>query len=42
VCASGLALGSSMTWGVPATLAIGAACYLLLTICTLALGRREP
>jgi hypothetical protein len=34
VCASGLALGSSMVWGVPVTLAIGAACYLLLPLAT--------
>jgi hypothetical protein len=34
VCASGLALGSSMAWGVPTTLAIGAGCYLLLLACT--------
>ncbi|MEZ4450299.1 MAG: hypothetical protein R3B09_12550 [Nannocystaceae bacterium] len=39
VCASGLALGSSMVWGVPTTLAIGAACYLLLLLCTRRLGR---
>lgn len=34
VCASGLALGCSMAWGVPTTLAVGAACYLLLLVCT--------
>jgi hypothetical protein len=28
VCASGLALGTSMAWGIEATLAIGALCYL--------------
>ena len=39
VCASGLALGSSMVWGVPVTLAIGAACYLLLLGCTWRIGR---
>ncbi|MCA9682285.1 MAG: cbb3-type cytochrome c oxidase subunit I [Myxococcales bacterium] len=39
VCASGLALGSSMVWGVPATLAVGAGCYLVLLGCTWRLGR---
>ena len=39
VCASGLALGSSMVWGVPVTLGIGAACYLVLLVCTRRLGR---
>jgi len=39
VCASGLALGCSMVWGVPTTLAVGAACYLLLLVCTWRLGR---
>jgi spermidine synthase len=39
VCASGLALGCSMVWGVPTTLGIGAACYLLLLACTARLGR---
>ena len=39
VCASGLALASSMVWGVPVTLAIGAACYLLLPLATLRLAR---
>lgn len=39
VCASGLALGSSMVWGVPATLAVGAGCYLILLACTWRLGR---
>jgi spermidine synthase len=34
VCASGLALGCSMVWGVPTTLAVGAACYLVLLACT--------
>jgi hypothetical protein len=34
VCASGLALGSSMVWGTTVTLAIGAACYLILPLCT--------
>jgi hypothetical protein len=34
VCASGLALGCSMVWGVPTTLAVGAACYLVLLGCT--------
>jgi hypothetical protein len=39
VCASGLALGCSMVWGVPVTLGVGAACYLLLLGCTARLGR---
>jgi hypothetical protein len=39
VCASGLALGCSMVWGVPVTLGVGAACYLLLLACTRRLGR---
>jgi len=39
VCASGLALGCSMVWGVPTTLAVGAACYLVLLPCTWRLGR---
>lgn len=39
VCASGLALGCSMTWGVPVTLGVGAGCYLLLLACTWRLGR---
>jgi spermidine synthase len=39
VCASGLALGCSMVWGVPTTLAVGASCYLLLLGCTWRLGR---
>jgi len=34
VCASGLALACSMVWGVPVTLGIGAACYLLLLLAT--------
>jgi hypothetical protein len=34
VCASGLALACSMVWGVPATLGVGAACYLLLLLAT--------
>ena len=34
VCASGLALGSSMTWGIPATLFFGALCYFALIFCT--------
>jgi len=40
VCASGLALGTSMAWGIQATLAIGALCYLALPICTWWLVRR--
>ncbi len=39
VCASGLALGSSMVWGIPVTLGVGAACYLLLLPCTWRLAR---
>ena len=39
VCASGLALGCSMVWGVPVTLGVGALCYLLLVLATLRLGR---
>jgi MFS family permease len=39
VCASGLALGCSMVWGVPTTLAVGAGCYLLLLACTQRLAR---
>jgi spermidine synthase len=34
VCASGLALGCSMVWGVPVTLGVGAGCYLVLVSCT--------
>jgi len=30
VCASGIALGISMTWGIPTTLAVGGLCYLVL------------
>lgn len=39
VCASGLALGTSMVWGIPTTLMIGGACYLLLIPCTMLLHR---
>lgn len=39
VCASGLALGTSMVFGINATLLIGAACYLLLPLATLHLQR---
>lgn len=39
VCASGLALATSMVWGVPVTLSVGAGCYLLLLACTWRLGR---
>jgi hypothetical protein len=39
VCASGLALGTSMTWGISTTLYLGAGCYLLLLACTHRLGR---
>ena len=34
VCASGIALGVSMIWGISTTLALGALCYLLLLLCT--------
>ncbi|HKP60291.1 MAG TPA: hypothetical protein VJV78_26380 [Polyangiales bacterium] len=34
VCASGLGLMSSMTWGITCTLWLGAGCYLLLPIAT--------
>ncbi|WP_052546941.1 hypothetical protein [Enhygromyxa salina] len=39
VCASGLALIASMAWGVPVTLGVGAACYLVLLPCTWVLSR---
>ena len=39
VCASGLALGTTMVWGIPVTLFIGCACYLLLLPCTHLLHR---
>lgn len=39
VCASGLALGCSMVWGVPVTLGVGATCYLLLLACTWRMAR---
>ncbi len=39
VCASGLALGTSMVWGIPTTLLIGAGCYLLLPLMTWRLSR---
>lgn len=39
VCASGLALGTSMTWGIGATMLVGAACYLLLVPCARRLAR---
>ncbi|MBL9100533.1 MAG: hypothetical protein JNL82_06235 [Myxococcales bacterium] len=41
VCASGLALGTSMAWGISTTLAIGAVCYFALPLCTWWLTRRE-
>jgi hypothetical protein len=41
VCASGLALGCSMTWGIPTTLYVGAACYLLLPLFTARLSRAD-
>jgi hypothetical protein len=34
VCASGLALSTSMIWGIPTTLMIGACCYLILPLLT--------
>ena len=34
VVATGLALTSSMAWGISTTLAIGAACYFALPLCT--------
>jgi hypothetical protein len=39
VCASGLALGTSMVFGVHLTLLVGAGCYLLLPIATMRLYR---
>ena len=39
VCASGLGLGISMTWGIPVTLLCGAACYALLLPATFRLAR---
>jgi hypothetical protein len=39
VCASGMALASSMMWGISTTLLLGAACYLLLPIATARLSR---
>jgi hypothetical protein len=48
VVASGLALTSSMAWGIGTTLLIGAGCYLVLPVCTarmqhtLGRGRDEP
>ena len=42
VCASGLALGVSMTLGITVTLFAGAACYFLLLGCTFRLGRPRP
>lgn len=39
VCASGLALGTSMTWGISTTMAIGALCYLALVACARRLVR---
>ena len=41
VCASGLALGTSMAWGISTTLAIGALCYLALPMCTWWLARAK-
>ena len=39
VCASGLALGTSMVFGINTTLLIGAVCYLLLPLATVHLQR---
>lgn len=39
VCASGLALGTSMVWGISTTMTVGAACYLLLVPCAHRLAR---
>jgi hypothetical protein len=39
VCASGLALGSSMAWGIGTTLALGACCYAVLPLLTRRLAR---
>jgi hypothetical protein len=39
VCASGLALGTSMTFGVNVTILVGGACYLLLPLATSRLFR---
>jgi len=39
VCASGLALGTSMVFGIDVTLLLGAACYLLLPLATVHLSR---
>ena len=41
VCASGLALASSMVWGISVTLFLGAACYLALPLATWHLSRRS-
>lgn len=42
VVASGLALTSSMAWGIGTTLLIGAGCYLVLPLCTAVLARATP
>jgi hypothetical protein len=39
VCASGLGLGISMTYGIPTTMLIGALCYALLPLATARLSR---
>jgi hypothetical protein len=39
VCASGLGLMTSMAWGIPTTLLIGAGCYALLPVATWRLSR---
>ncbi|HEX6242169.1 MAG TPA: hypothetical protein VFZ61_14765, partial [Polyangiales bacterium] len=41
VCASGLALGCSMVWGVPVTLGVGAGCYFALLLVTRPLALRR-
>jgi hypothetical protein len=42
VCASGLALGTSMTWGIDVTLFVGAFCYFLLPLATWRLSSLRP
>jgi hypothetical protein len=39
VCASGLALGTSMVWGIHTTLMVGAACYFILPLASWRLSR---
>ena len=40
VCASALALGSSLVWGISRTLQLGAVCYVALTVCAALLSMR--